>query len=98
MRSTVATPDAERGMGFVNRAAYSNKQLDDVLFSAMRELDDHKREVLVQQASRLLAEDAGIIPVHLQRNVWAMRPGLSFPARADEQTRAQDVHSDSPAR
>lgn len=97
MRSTVATPDAERGLGFVNRAAYSNKQLDDVLVAAMRELDNRKREALVQQASRILAEDAGIIPIHLQRNVWAMRPGLVFPARADEQTRAQDVRSAPPA-
>ena len=96
MRSVVATPDAERGLGFVNRAAYSNRELDEVLLTAMRELDDGKRDALVQRASHILANDAGIIPVHLQRNVWAMRPGLIFPARADEQTRAQDVRSDAP--
>jgi peptide/nickel transport system substrate-binding protein len=36
-------------------------------------------------------EDVGIIPIHIQKNIWAMRRGLVHDARADELTRAQDI-------
>ena len=52
----------------------------------MRELDDAKREALLQQATRLAFDDAGILPLHIQKNTWAMRKGLAHDApgrRAD---------------
>lgn len=91
LRSCVATYDQARGMGSVNRARYSNPALDTALVAAMQVLDDGKREALLQDVTRLLADDVGIIPIHLQKNVWAMRPGLTHAARVDELTRAQDV-------
>ena len=62
-----------------------------MLDQAMRELDDAKREALLQQATRLVFQDTGILPMHIQKNTWAMRKGLAHDARADELTRAQDV-------
>ena len=50
-----------------------------------------RREALLQQATRIVVEDAGIIPTHLQKNVWAMRQGFVHTPRVDERTRAQDV-------
>ncbi len=91
LRSTVATYDAKAGMGSVNRARYSNPELDRKLLAAMRVLDDAKREAMLQDVTRLLAADVGIIPIHLQKNVWAMRKGLTHEARVDELTRAQDI-------
>ncbi len=90
LRSAVATYDG-KGMGSVNRARYSNPELDAKLVAAMRVLDDGKREAMLQDTMRLLASDVGIIPIHLQRNVWAMREGFAHSARVDELTRAQDV-------
>ncbi len=90
LRSAVATYDG-KGMGSVNRARYSNPDLDAKLVAAMRVLDDGKREAMLQDTMRLLASDVGIIPIHLQRNVWAMRQGFAHSARVDELTRAQDV-------
>jgi peptide/nickel transport system substrate-binding protein len=66
--------------------------MDGVLDQAMRELDDAKREALLQQATKLVFEDVGILPLHIQKNTWAMRKGLAHDARADELTRAQDIH------
>ena len=57
----------------------------------MRMLDDAKREQMLQEATRTVIDDVGIIPIHLQKNVWAMRQGLLHHARVDELTRAQDV-------
>ena len=92
MRSVAATYDRSRGLGSVNRGRYSNPKFDEVLLAAMRELDNAKREDLLQEAQRILVADMGIIPIHLQKNVWAMKPGLAHDARVDELTRAQDVH------
>jgi peptide/nickel transport system substrate-binding protein len=91
LRSCVATFDAKKGMGSVNRARYSNPELDAKLVEAMGILDDAKREKALQDVTRLLANDVGILPIHLQKNVWAMRQGLTHQARVDELTRAQDV-------
>ncbi len=91
IRSTVATYDRTSGMGSVNRARYSNPELDAKLVAAMQLLDDRKREAMLQNITRLLASDVGIIPIHLQKNVWAMRQGLAHAARVDELTRAQDI-------
>ena len=93
LRSVAATYDRVRGTGAVNRGRYSNPIFDTLLARAARELDDPRREALLQQATRVLVEDAGIIPTHLQRNVWAMRRAFAHEARVDERTRAQDVTS-----
>ena len=94
LRSTVATYDRELGMGSVNRARYTNPVFDQQLAAAMRMLDDAKREQMLQEATRTVIDDVGIIPIHLQKNVWAMRQGLLHHARVDELTRAQDVRPD----
>lgn len=95
LRSTAATYDAATGMGSVNRGRYANPAFDAELTAAMRELDDGKREKLLQDATRTLINDVGIIPIHLQKNVWAMRRSFTHDARVDELTRPQDFHSDA---
>ena len=91
LRNLTATYDREKGYGASNRGRYSNPEADRILDAAMRELDDPKREALLQQATRIVFEDTGIIPVHIQKNAWAMRRGFAHDARADELTRAQDI-------
>ncbi|MGK7864647.1 ABC transporter substrate-binding protein [Falsiroseomonas sp. E2-1-a4] len=91
MRSVLATFDRAAGMGAVNRGRYANPQFDALLMRGMRELDDGKREALLQDAIRLAIADQAIIPTHVQRNVWAMRQGFTHTPRTDERTRPQDV-------
>ncbi len=91
LRSTLATYNRDRGMGSVNRSRYSNAEFDATLERALRELDDQKREQLLQEAMKIAVDDAAIIVTHLQKNIWAMRSGLTHRARMDERTRAQDI-------
>ncbi len=93
LRSMLATFDASRGLGSVNRGRYSNPEYDRGLIAAMRELDHAKREKMLQAVTELaIGQDVAVIPLHMQKNIWAMRPGLRHDARVDESTRAQDVH------
>ena len=57
----------------------------------MTTADDAAREKLVQQANQLAMNDVALVPLHLQKNIWAMRAGLSFVPRADEDTRVMDL-------
>ena len=87
----VATPSREKGMGGSNRGRYSNPAMDAKLEEAMRTVDDKKREALLQEASRLVRTDFGILPLHFELSVWAMRKDLTYQARADQATLAQFV-------
>jgi peptide/nickel transport system substrate-binding protein len=91
LRSLVATYNRDTGMGPSNRGRFSNPEVDRLLAEALRTLDDAAREKLLQDATRVAMEDVGIIPIHIQKNIWAMRRGLAHDARADELTRAQDI-------
>ncbi|HYD07859.1 MAG TPA: ABC transporter substrate-binding protein, partial [Reyranella sp.] len=91
LRALVATPSREKGMGGTNRGRYSNPAMDAKLEEAMRTVDDDKREALLQEASRLVLADHGILPLHFELSVWAMRRGLTYAGRADQATLAQFV-------
>lgn len=96
LRNILATVNAEKGWGASNRGRYSNPEVDRLLDASMTELDEAKRQEMVLQAQRIAAEDVGVIPIHIQTNIWAMRRGFTHEARADEATRAQDVRPAQP--
>jgi peptide/nickel transport system substrate-binding protein len=91
LRALAATPSREKGMGGTNRGRYSNPAMDGKLEEAMRTVDDRKREALLQEASRLVMTDYGILPLHFELSVWALRRDLTYAARADRATLAQFV-------
>ncbi|MDI3307407.1 MAG: ABC transporter substrate-binding protein [Acetobacteraceae bacterium] len=98
LRNLVATASRERGWGASNRGRYSNPELDRMIEAALKEMDDEKREKMLQDAQRLAMQDVAIIPLHIQTNIWAMRRGLAHTPRADELTRAQDIRPAAAAR
>ena len=90
----VATPSREKGTGGNNRGRYSNPAMDAKLDEALRTVDDKKREALLQEASKLVLGDYGILPIQFEMSLWAMRKGLTYAAhaaRADQMTLAQFV-------
>jgi peptide/nickel transport system substrate-binding protein len=89
LRSLLATVGPGRGGS--NRGRYSSPKMDAVLDQALATVDDEKREALLQQASEIAIGEYGLIPLHYQVNLWAMRKGLSYIPRADEYTLAQFV-------
>jgi peptide/nickel transport system substrate-binding protein len=91
LRALAATPSREKGTGGTNRGRYTNPALDAELEQAMRTVDDNKREALLQEASRLVMADYGILPLHFELALWAMRRDLSYAGRADQTTLAQSV-------
>jgi peptide/nickel transport system substrate-binding protein len=74
----LATFDPAKGWGASNRGRYSNPALDGLITQALGTADDGAREKLLQQATRLAMDDVGLIPLHIQKNIWATRTGLSY--------------------
>ena len=91
LRALVETYNAEKGVGSVNRGRYSNPSLDELIDKAVSTADDATREQMLIQASRIALEDVAIIPLHIQKNIWGMKAGLTYAARSDEGTRAMDL-------
>ena len=91
LRNILATYSRERGWGASNRGRYSNPQVDTLLEQSLSEMDEAKREGMVVDAMRIAMQDVGVIPLHIQTNIWAARRGFEHTARRDELTRAQDL-------
>jgi peptide/nickel transport system substrate-binding protein len=72
--NTVLTGDADYTLGRLylseaDRLGYANEELDELLLSARRELDQDLRADLYAQASQIIWEDAaGIFPIDLLNN------------------------------
>ena len=77
-------------MGAANRGRYSNAKMDAMLAQALTIVDDAKRERMLQQATEIVVNDMGIIPLYHQHNLWATRKGVTYAARTDERTLAQE--------
>lgn len=91
LRSLVGTRDPSKGSGTSNGGRYSNPELDALLDEASATMDDNARKALLQKADELVASDYGILPLHFEVPVWALRQGLTYEARADQYTLPQGV-------
>ena len=92
LRSLLMTPDAATGVGTYNWSRYSNPALDALVGRALATVDDQARERLLIEAVHLALSDQALIPLYEFRNIWALRKGFTYDARADELTLAMGVH------
>jgi len=91
LRAQIATWNPQRGLGTANRGRYSNPAIDGLIDQAMATMDDGVREKIIQNAMRMAMADVPVIQLHLQKNIWATRKGLTYEARVDEATEAMGV-------
>ena len=91
LRALVGTFDTAQGLGSANRGRFSSAGLDAMITTAMTQLDDTKRGMLLAAASEKAMGEQGIVPLHYEVSAWAARKGLAYQARADQYTFAFDV-------
>ena len=91
LRALLHTYDKAAGLGATNRGRYSNPKMDKLVDTAMKAPTREEWAKLTQEATKVAMNDLGIIPIHFQVNVWAMRKGLDYKARADEYTLIQSI-------
>ncbi|MBL1379238.1 ABC transporter substrate-binding protein [Zobellella iuensis] len=74
------TRNNETGRGQYNCGHYANAKLDGLIEAANLETDLPKREAMLQQAERILYDDAAFVPLHWQNLAWGARNNLEAEA------------------
>lgn len=89
--NVLGSVDPKQGRGVSNWGRYRNPAVDQALEDAMGAFDDAKREAILQGAARVVAEDAGIIPLFHYQNLWAAKRGLTVTPLTSDRTTATMV-------
>ncbi len=85
LSAVLGSYNKEKNLGSNNRGRYSSASFDDFISKAMAELDDDKRDVLLQAAAKVAIDDAAVIPLYIETTVFAtkksfvFKPGLGIP-------------------
>jgi peptide/nickel transport system substrate-binding protein len=87
----IATWDPAKGWGASNRGRYSNPAIDKLIGDALGTADDAAREKILIQAEKLTFDDAAIIPLHIQKNIWASSAKLTYVPSVGEAPRLLDL-------
>jgi peptide/nickel transport system substrate-binding protein len=69
-------PNKETGYGQYNSGNYCNKKVDELTIASQSETDKAKRTALLQEAEKIIYEEAAYIPLHWQHLSWAVGPGV----------------------
>ena len=91
LNSLLVTPNKEKGVGTTNRSRYSNKAMDKLVEDSADLMDPVKRGEMLAKASEMAMADFAMLPIHFEHSVWAMKKGIEFTGRADQQTMVQYV-------
>ncbi len=91
LKALIATATPAKGWGTANRGKYSNPAVDTLLERALSTGDDKAREDVLIQATRTAMADLPFIPLHTQKNIWALRAGFTYIPRVDEETHVADL-------
>jgi peptide/nickel transport system substrate-binding protein len=91
LKGVLTTRIPEKGFGTTNFSGFSNAKVDELTMEGLRTADDAKRDQLFQEAMKIAVADLGIVPLHMQKNIWALRGPITYEARADELTLAMSV-------
>jgi len=80
-------------LGAFNWHGYSNPEMDRLIQAASVELDEGRREQLLQEVGALFARDRVALPLTSIVSAWAMRRDRveMTRGRADEETYAMDI-------
>ena len=89
--SLLVTPNKEKGQGTTNRSRYSNPAMDKLVIDSGSVMDDAQRAAMLAKASEMAMADYAMLPIQFEHSVWAMKKGISFQGRADQQTMAQYI-------
>lgn len=85
MSQVLATYDAARGQGALNRFRFSDPKVDALLEQSRQTREEPARDALLRQAARQAFEvDTAVIALHFPDNIWATRAGYTYRPRMNE--------------
>jgi len=79
------------GFGGVNRGFYTNTEVDALVDEAMSTIDEVKRDALMQEAWKIASDEISYIPLHFQKDIYAVSDRITYTPRYNKYVYAWDV-------
>jgi len=83
IRFLASTPNSEKKLGSWNFGAYSNTRIDELLPMIQTELDEGKRQSMVDEVHGLMQDEVAYIPLYVQPLIWASKDSIELTQRSD---------------
>ncbi len=91
LETLIHTRDPGRAMGLANYPGYSNPDVDALIALAGRTLEMSRRQQLLIAATQRVMEDLPIVPLYVDQDLYAFRPGVEWKPRNDNFLIASEI-------
>ena len=82
-QNLIVCQNAEEKRGQFNLGNYCNPRVDELANQIGGETDVARRQVLIDEAAKIIREEVGYLPIHQQPLSWGVRDGISVAQRPD---------------
>ena len=83
IRFLASTPNEEKKLGSWNFGQYSNARVDELLPQIQREIDDAKRQAMIDEVHAILQDEVAYVTLHVQPLLWGSRENITLAQRPD---------------
>ncbi len=83
IRFLASTPNKEKKLGSWNFGDYSNAKVDELLPMIQTELDDAKRQAMIDEVAGILQDEVAYVPMYVQPLIWASKDNIKLTQRTD---------------
>ncbi|WP_106607950.1 ABC transporter substrate-binding protein [Shimia abyssi] len=83
VRFLVTTPNAEKKLGSWNFGGFSNARVDELLPMVQSEIDDTKRQAMIDETVAIYQSEHAYVPLYVQPLVWGVRDNVELTQRPD---------------
>lgn len=83
IRFLAATPNEEKRLGSWNFGDFSNARVDELLPMIQSEIDDTKRQAMIDEVAGILQDEHAYVTMYVQPLLWGVRDGVDMTQRPD---------------
>lgn len=83
VRFLAATPNEEAKLGSWNFGGYSNARVDELLPMIQSEIDDTKRQSMLDEVTQTLQDEVAYVPLYVQPLIWGAQANVDLTQRPD---------------
>ena len=84
LRFLASTPNEEKKLGSWNFGDYSSARIDELLPMIQSEIDDAKRQAMLDETAKILQDEAAYVTLYVQPLVWGTRDTVELTQRPDD--------------
>ncbi|MEM6304691.1 MAG: ABC transporter substrate-binding protein [Pseudomonadota bacterium] len=83
VRFLASTPNEEKKLGSWNFGGFSNARVDELLPMIQSEIDDAKRQAMLDEVTGILQQEVAYVPLYVQPLIWGTKDSVALTQRPD---------------